>query len=232
MGIFLTISLFSQTLVFYKDGSPLPNNSEITINDVVFTTGIWAVMKSNVTLMNTSSSVVQAEFSQTVLVQPEAGVLEICFGGSYCQSTNDNYTLTGSVISGMPENEDIFKLLFHPEVGIYTRTKVRYDVYPHNNPHDKTSVTITYNYTDSGIDKLVHNENISIFKQNNQVYFRFHKDPPPTQLIIYNITGIEVGQYDIDSEIFVLPDNLSKGIYIYAVKEKGGVVYSGKYTQK
>ncbi|MCL2073077.1 MAG: hypothetical protein FWH18_04085 [Marinilabiliaceae bacterium] len=231
LGVFLNISLFAQSIVFYRNGQPLPNNAQVVITEVDEDEWGRATMESGVYVNNTTSSTLSIELVQTVLESPSSGEFEVCMGGSCFAPGLNDATYPGTLSPGI-EEVPLFHILFRPIVEDYTSAKVQYEIYPIDSPGDKSTVTIIYNYWKAGIDKITNNDNISIFKQNGQIFFRFDKISPNMQLFIYNIAGVEVGQYDIKSEIVAVQDNLSKGVYIYAVKEKGKVVHSGKYTNK
>ena len=223
-------SIFAQSFEFYRKGELLPNNAEITISELEYDE--WNEMyaiQSEVELKNTTDNSIYAYLQQTVHEFPTSGKLGVCFG--ICsQPTNDTITFSTDVPSG-----DLigFHLAFEQiEEGEYTSIKVQYDVYPENDESDKTTIIINYVYSESGICKRNLIENISVYDQNGKTCFEFDQLLPDTQLIIYNITGKEIGQYAINSKLFILPETLKKGIYIYAVKQKGKVISTGKYVQK
>jgi len=224
--------IYSQTFEFYRNGILVQNNETIEITDVEENAWGWLIMKSKVQLKNTTSNTVEASLSQTVLEHPAAGELEVCFGGNCYASTNANVTWPGTIAPGMPDNEDEFKMVFYPSEEIYTHIKVQYDVFVRNNPDDKTTIFLIFNYRPGNINIISQNDNLLIYNQNGQICFKFNNSSPKRQLTVYNITGTETGQYKADSELLVLPETVKKGVYLYSVKENGKVVSTGKYIHR
>ena len=224
-------SLLSQSFVFFHHEEELENNAvvEITKLDPEYLEIGMYYFESGIEIKNTKEETISAKMTQKILEYPtNPGELEFCFGMCYNgnKDAESNYDVPSGFLSG-------FHLSFgRMEEGKYTSIKVQYDVFPISNPEDKTTITIIYDYSESGISKLNQYENISVFNQNGKVCFDFNQIRSGMQLVIYNITGTEIGHYDIDSKLFMLPETLKKGIYIYAIKEKGKVNHSGKYVQK
>jgi len=228
-----TGSLFAQSFVFIKDGERLPNNTEITVTEVKIDEdwGGSPVIKAGVFLENLTDNTIPAILAQIVIESDKIGTLEVCFYNCFMPTIEDA-EWSVLVAPGLYDTEDKFKINYYPEEGEYTSVKVKYEIYPESDTDDKTSVIINFVYSESGICKTNLNETISVYDQNGKTCFQFNQLLPNTQLVIYNITGKEIGQYEINSRMFVLPEILRKGIYIYAVKEKGRVIYTGKYIQK
>ena len=226
-------SLFAQSFAFFRHDVQLENNAEITATEFDPEGIEWGsyIIQSEVELKNLTTDEIATTLTQTVLEQPTApGKLEVCFGGSCRMPTNEDVTFYGNVESGFHGG---FHFAFRDlTLGEYTRIKVQYDVYPTDDPDDKTTLIIIYDYSEVGIKELSRNDNVFVYSQNGRINFKFNKFSSDMQLVMYNITGREIGTYNINSEKFVLPETLSKGIYIYSLKEKGKVTCSGKYVQK
>jgi len=209
----------------------LPNNKEITVTKTGYNDWGMFTMESDIYVKNLTTSTIEAFLSQTVLVKPSAGEFEVCWGGSCFKRNTDDIIYEGIFEQGYQMPPD-FHIAFYPEEENYTIGKVKYELYPKNNPDDKSAITINFVYSEVGIEKLTQNDNVIIYRQNDKTYFAFNHVHPQMQLVIYNITGMETGRYNINSKIFSLPEIMSKGIYIYSVKTPEKVIYSGKYIQK
>jgi hypothetical protein len=230
-------SLYAQSFAFFKDGEQLENNAQIIITEfdsepIEGENFVYISMESGLELKNLTETSIFTCFHQLVLEQPTGpGELTVCFGDNCNPPTNEEVTFQSDLEPGFDENFHLSYAALLPE-GEYTRIKVQYDVFPRADPDDKATVIIIYDYSEVGIKELSRNDNVLVYERNGQTVFKFNKMSPDTQLVIYNITGREIGQYKLNSEKFVLPKPLAKGIYIYSVKEKGKVTCTGKYVQK
>ena len=229
-------SLMAQSFAFFQHGNQLENNAVITITEYD-TQNMeeygWLDMEADVELKNLTENTLFSCFAQTVLEGPIGeGKLAVCCLGNCYPPSNDDEVHEGNA---EPGDHFGFHLSFGGQVeeGEDERVKVQYDIYPKANPNDKTTVIIIYEYSATGgIKELSRNDNVLVFSQNGKITFKFNQISPDMQLVIYNITGREIGQYYVNSEKFILPETLSNGIYIYTLKEKGKVSYTGKYVQK
>jgi len=181
------IALPPPAFTFFNNENPFPNNEEITITDVEYEGGLL-LMKSEIFLNNITSNNIPASLTQIVLEPPSAGTLEVCFGGTCFAPTNGNETWQGTITPGLHNDPNEFKLIFYPAEGTSSSVKVKYEIYPHNNPGDKTTVTINYVYiapeytitatagdngtiTPSGNQTINHGDNIEFTIEPNSGYY-------------------------------------------------------------
>ncbi|MDR2927127.1 MAG: T9SS type A sorting domain-containing protein [Cytophagaceae bacterium] len=221
-----TGSLFAQSVVFLQNGEQLANNAEITVTEAA-NDPIWGLsIESGLRLNNTTSSQLPVTITQTVIEPPTSGSLSVCCSGNCYAPSVENWTNQGTAPAGL-DNGSHFMFIFLEE-GTYTSCKVKYEVY--SSSSDKSTVTVNYQYGGAGIGN-VNNSGVSVYNLNGQTCFKLNRLSANTQLVVYNITGQVVGQYTPNAETFVLPVTLTNGIYIYALKENGKIISSGKYVK-
>jgi hypothetical protein len=221
--VLFAASASAQTFAFYSGDTPLENNTEFTVSKTSLDEYGGLVIESGLSLKNLTNTEVQARATQTVLIAPpseEYGVLSFCF--ERCIEGNVNQTQTRWIDPDFLMVPPEFHLCYFPFEENYTTLQVRYEVFPMSNIQDRTSVTVTYEFnknSQSGLHSPDLTNTISAFQEGNQVKFKYLFDSEAIQLEVYNVIGHQVAHHPLDSKgVFTLPEELTKGIYIYTVK--------------
>jgi hypothetical protein len=220
----LVLSTKAQTFAFYKGDAPLENNAEFTVSKTSLDEFGGLVIESGLSLKNLTHTEVNARATQTVLTTPrpsdEDGILNFCF--DRCQEGNADQTQTRLIDPDFLMVPPEFHLCYFPFGENYTTVQVRYEVFPMSNIQDRTSVTVTYNFnqdSQTGLNSPKLTNTISAFQEGNQVKFKYGFDSEAIQLEVYDVVGHKVAHYPLDSKwVFILPEELTKGIYIYTVR--------------
>ena len=232
----------AQSFMFYKGDQPLEDNAEITVSNyqIFLEDNDYTILslESDLSLKNIAGNNVQATVSQTILEDPldgENGYLSFCF--YTCVTGNSNRTLNGEIqansfITGYHVN-------FYVYEGIYNRIKVQYDVFPTNDlsKTDKKTVTVTYLYDENSTNQLNKPDikpGLTIYQEGDYVKFNYAFDSNALQLEIYNPTGQKIAQHFLTSGYgnFLLPENLTKGIYICVIKNEKQTITAQKFIIK
>ena len=243
---FSVTSMFSQSIVFFQNDTQLENDAEITITEVTKENygteeapSWFLTMESELHLKNLTSQNINTEMRQIVLNPPSAGLLSFCFG--LCTDTNEDLILPANpadplnhIIITANSFYNSLHLCFIPELDMFTTAKVKYSVYDRFNPDDVYSVTINYNYTsNSGIDDMLTDKGFSVFQNGNNTVFKYMSGNANMNLTVYNITGQIVSKHLLpNSGDFILPEQLTKGLYIYSITEGNKQVFSQKFIIK
>jgi len=239
----LVMSARAQSFMFYSGDQPLDDNAEITVSDyqVFMTNGDNTIlsMESGLQLKNITESDVQATVTQTILEGPTDGVngyLSFCFMS--CYTGNSDRTLNGSIGAGSfaPGYHDNFYVY----QGIYNRIKVQYTVYLTGDASqtDKKTVTVTYVYDENSITRLNTPEvkpELTVFQEGNRMEFSGSFASNTCQLEIYAMTGQKIAQHLLTSaanETFILPEKLTKGVYLCVIKQDKQTIISKKFIVK
>jgi hypothetical protein len=230
----LAFSAKAQTFAFFRGDAPLANNTEFTVSKTSIDEFGGLVIESGLSLKNLSALTVEARAVQTTLIIPpneSYGVLNFCF--ERCQEGNGNQAQTRNINPNFLMVPPEFHLCFFPFE--YTIAKVKYEVFPTNNPADRVSVTVTYDYNANsvGITDILDSKNtIKASQEGNYIQFSYSFDSR-VQLEIYDLIGRKVAHYLLPSEgPFVLPEKLPKGIYIYTVKTSNKPLITRKILVK
>ena len=238
----LTTSAKSQSFMFYRGDQPLEDNAEFTVSDyeVYFATEDATVLslESYLHLKNVTDKNVQATVTQTVLESPlnsEKGYLSFCFYD--CFTGNVNRTMSG-VLSANSINPG-YHANFYVYEGTYNRIKVKYEVYLTGDigKTDKKTVTVTYVYDKNSQTQVIKpniNPVFNVFREGNRMIFNYSIDSNACRLEIYNLSGQKIAQHALMSgtRTFVLPEKLTKGIYICLLKDEKKTVATQKIIVK
>ena len=234
----LTATANAQSFMFYRGDQPLDDNAEFTVSDyeVSFVSADDVTvlsMESGLRLKNVTNKNVSATVTQTILEGPsdtKNGYLSFCF--FECTTGNSNKTMSGT----MPANS--FSVGYHSNFyvyqGNYNRIKVKYEVYLIGNSADKKTVTVTYAYNENSMNQLNKpdiNPTFNVFQEESQMKFKYSLDSNTCQLEIYNLTGQKIAQHSLASGTgtFSLPEKLTKGIYLFVVKNEKQTLATKKF---
>ncbi|KAA6302238.1 MAG: hypothetical protein EZS26_001598 [Candidatus Ordinivivax streblomastigis] len=246
LGGFLLLAsqTFAQTFAFFRDGAQLANNTEITITNVV--PGILdgeLVLEARLELKNMTDDYVDAKMIQTILSEfrAPAGFISFCLDGCTTVKTTELLDETKRIRQQFRSFEPYqllvspaFKLEFDVEEGGYTGATARYEIFPEDNVNDKTTITVTYDYTENSTGlSPVNSANQTLVRQNESgVEFIYSFDSGNHRLEVYNLLGQKVAQHNLDthSSTFILPEKLVKGVYLYSIKEGNRIVTAQKFS--
>jgi hypothetical protein len=229
-------SAFAQSFVFYQGDTPLANGAEITVSKLDLDEfGESWVMESGLSLKNTAEYSLPARVDQIVLIPPGfgAGFLSFCF--DQCQSVNANVSQEGRIAANTLVVPPFFHLSFFIVEEAYTLLKVKYEVVNLEDINDKAAVTITYDYNENstGLIGVDSEKNINVFQDGNKMKFNYSFDTDNIQLEIYNVLGEKAAQHRLSSEgLFTLPEELTKGIYIYTITNNNKILTARKFIVK
>ncbi|MDR0426990.1 MAG: T9SS type A sorting domain-containing protein [Dysgonamonadaceae bacterium] len=238
----LSVTTFAQSVVFYRGNAPLANNAEVTISKTTHDEFGALTIESGLSAKNTTDYTVPASLRRTILTSPseETGAfLSTCFGNCVYDDFKNSTFPPRPQDEMMEANALVESPQFHLSLilveGNYTVAKVKYEIYPTENPEDVSTVTITYDYNErSGLDNIKENRNDLIaFQEGNRLIFKYAFDEKNIRLEIFDIVGNTVGEYPLASDgLFTLPEALKPGIYIYTVKTNGKQLVTNKLIIK
>ena len=240
--LLLITSLKAQSFMFYRGDQPLEDNAEFTVSnyqvfmeDDDFT---LLSLESDLRLENIIGKTINTTVTQTILEGPldnEYGYLSFCF--YTCVTGNDNKSMNGEI------QANSFALGYHSNFYVYegkfNNIKVKYEVYSTNDisKTDKKTVTVTYVYDENSTNQL-NNPDIKpalyIFQEGDKVKINYAFNSNTYQLEIYNLIGEKIAQYFLTpgNGIFSLPEKLTKGIYLCAIKNEKQIVTVQKFIVK
>jgi hypothetical protein len=234
------LSLFSQSFAFYLNQTKLEDNAEITVNAVEYTnygsdsSPVWyALLESNLSLVNSSAMTINAVANQIVETTPTYGEISFCFGN--CVTTNANKTLETAIA---PTNTTALHLSFSAEKNFYTTTRVKYVVANKLDNSDKRTVTINYVYQEStGITPISGRVNKFFTSQyGRNIVGNYQFDSAGGKLVrIATLSGRVTEEFRLEniSGKFEIPVHFSSGIYLLTVSDdKAQTVLSRKILVK
>jgi hypothetical protein len=110
----------------------------------------------------------------------------------------------------------------------YNSVKVRYEVFPTydtSNKKDRKTVTVTYVYDKKSIIQFNSPDvksALNIFQEGSRVKFNYAFNSNACQLEIYNLIGQKITSHLLTSGFgtFLLPEKLTKGVYICIIKNE------------
>ncbi|MDR1610969.1 MAG: T9SS type A sorting domain-containing protein [Candidatus Symbiothrix sp.] len=246
-ALMFTFQTFAQTFAFLQNGRQLGNNAEITVTKAVPSElDGELVLESDLALKNLTDNFIEVtRMTQTVLTGPTfpAGTISFCFYECKYALTSNIDTYREVDVSGesaVRPNElwesPLFHLSFYVSENFYTGTQVKYEVYPLDNPNDKTAVTITYDYNENStaLSKITLPGKITTSQEGNNVRFTYSLDNNNAIIEVYNAVGNKMSQHRLQSAegTFVLPEKLTKGVYLYTVKQSNKVTTANKFIIK
>ncbi|MDR2628220.1 MAG: T9SS type A sorting domain-containing protein [Dysgonamonadaceae bacterium] len=240
---------FAQTFAFFHKGQQLENNAEITVTKALPSeSGVEGelVLESDLALKNLTDNYIDTtRMTQTVLTGPTfpAGTISFCFYECEYASTSDLDTYRKVDVYGIDAvrpNElwepPRFHLSFFVGENLYTSAKVRYEVFPPDNPNDKTTVTITYDYNprSAALSKISLPDKVAVSQEGDNVLFTYSLDSHPAILEVYNVIGNKLSQHPLKSAkgTLVLPGKLPQGIYLYTLKQGNHMTVARKFIVK
>lgn len=207
----LTTSLaYSQSLEFVYQGKALENDAKVTVTDY---DEDLAEMHFKALVRNKTGNDVEVIIVKEVVELPEGSSNNFCAGGRcYPDETMKSKVFA---IAGNSENDS-----FH---GVFIPTEASTAIIKYTakvkgglgfNSGDEVSVTVTYQYTPSGIEEIGYTE-LSI-TQNNDGLQIFYQNSEDTQLQVVDLLGRVKGSYKLskNSNQLTLDLNDKKGIYL------------------
>jgi hypothetical protein len=234
-GLFmLSITSFAQSLVFYRDNVPLANNTEFTASQTSFDEFEALTIESGLRVKNLTNETIAASLRRTLTAPPSAesgAILNSCFGSCVANNMLFPPPQTGVVEAGVFTDPAYLHLSLLLVEKKYTQAVVTYEIYPTDRPDDVSTVTVTYDYNkQSGLDEIKQHEgDIIAFQEGGRLSFKYFFTEKNLRLEVFNIVGNKVGEYQLNSEgIFILPEKLRQGIYIYTVKTNNKRLISKK----
>jgi hypothetical protein len=253
--LLLASSIGAQSFAFFQGDTQLEDNAEITASKISIDDGDGQIptiegmvfLESGLRLKNISDNSISVAVSQTVITYPpmnEDGdylaFLGFCFGT--CNTGNNNKTKpTASdapIILDANSFETGLHVLLYVYEGVYTSVKAKYEVFSPTDlsKTDKKTVFVTYNYNENstGLNDLHQEQKITALQNGTHVNFNYAFDAKNAQLEIYSITGQKIAQHYLPSGkgSFTLPEQLSKGIYVYTVKSEKEILAVQKIIVK
>jgi hypothetical protein len=242
-ALLFSFQTFAQTFAFLHKGKQLENNAEITVIKAT-PTGLEGelVLESELGMKNLTDNYVDTRMTQTVLTGPTfpAGTISFCFFECMYVMTSSTDTYRESEVSGQEAvkpyevwEDPRFHLSFYVSKNLYTGTKIKYEIYPIDNPDDKTTVFITYTYNENStaLSNINRQNKISVSQEGNDVRFTYSLGRNNSLIEIYNIIGNRVSQHRLESDkgTFVVQEKLPEGIYIYTVKQGNKIIIANKF---
>ncbi|MDR1919647.1 MAG: hypothetical protein LBQ65_08395 [Tannerellaceae bacterium] len=232
LGLFAT-SAFAQSFAFFKDSVPLPDNAEIEITDIVLDeiTGDL-LMESGLSVKNLSNAEIEATMIQSVITPPAAGEISFCF--FTCLNGNVDRTQTASLkpnsfYTGL-------HLYFYAKQDSFTTATVKYEIFNKQSSRDKASVSIRYHYTKNSTGTTYParlEDELRIYQQGKIISLEYPAEYKDSQLEIYKLSGQRMGAYRLTpTDRFILPVELSKGVYVFTLTRKNIGVSSHKLIIK
>jgi hypothetical protein len=245
--VYMTMSMFAvqtfaQTFAFLQNEKQLDNNAEITVTKA-FPSELDGelVLESELGLKNLTDNDVSARMTQTVLtgVTIPAGNISFCFYNCVYTQTSSGNTYReqdGEVGPNEIWISPQFHLSFYVSENLYTSTKVKYEIFPLDNTDDKTTVTIIYVYNEksTALSHINRQNKIITSQESNNVMFTYSFDRNNTLIEVYSAIGNRIAQHYLKSAkgVFVLPEKLPEGIYIYSIKQDNKIIVANKFIVK
>ncbi len=213
----LTTSLaYSQSLEFVFQGKALENDAKVTVTDYDEDS---AEMEFAAIVKNKTDNKVEVIIEKEVIEIPAGSENTFCAGdGCYPNGTMKSNPFT---ISANSENNS-FHAAFSPKEA--STATIKYTAKVKGmlgfNSGDEVSVTVTYQYTPSGIEEIGYTE-LSI-TQNSTGLQIFYQNSEDTQLQIIDLLGKVKGSYKLskNSNQLTLDLNDRKGIYLLVFTNK------------
>ncbi len=210
----LTTSLvYSQSLEFVYEGKVLKNNAKITVTEY---DEDFAEMQFKAIVRNKTGNKVEVFIQKEIIELPAGSSNTFCAGGN-CYPDE---TMKSKYYTILPNSkDDSFHGAFSPveaskAIIKYTAIVVGFDF------SDKVSVTVTYQYSPSGIEEIGYTE-LSIL-QNSRGLQIDYQNSEDTQLEIIDLLGRVKGNYNLPKNSHQLTINLNakKGIYLLVFTNK------------
>jgi hypothetical protein len=226
----------AQSLVFYRNNVQLANNAEFTASETSFDEFETLTIESGLSVKNLTNETISASLRRRIITPPssESGAtLSTCFGS--CVANNSMFPPPQEKIveADALVESPVFHLNLLLVKNNYTQATVEYKIYPTDSPEDVSTVTVTYDYNQqSGLDETINSKNDIIASQDgNNLIFKYFFNEKNVLLELFNIVGNKIGEYPLNSDgVFILPEKLDKGIYIYTVKTNSKRLISKKIT--
>jgi hypothetical protein len=251
MLFLFTMQPFAQTFAFLQHGKQLENNAEISVTKAVPSGADIEdelVLESELALKNLTDNDLHACMTQTVLtgITFPAGIISFCFYecilvntssvNTYRETCTNPNEVGGIIRANAIWENPRFHLSFYVSENLYTNTRIKYEIYPLDNPNDKTTVTIAYTYDENStaLSDINLQNKITASQEGNKVMFDYSLDYSNALIEVYNTTGNKMAQHRLnpDKGTFILPERLPEGLYIYTVKRGNKVTVTNKFIIK
>ncbi|MDR2839667.1 MAG: T9SS type A sorting domain-containing protein [Paludibacter sp.] len=234
--LILSVSaIYAQSFAFFRGETQLPSGAEITVNAVT-TTPIPGELEipANLSAKNLTNSTLDVRMRQTITSHTGAGdnLINWCF--NVCSNvpiTTTTLDRTSSIAANSFEENFHTNLIVYP--GEFATVTARYDVFPQGSL-DSYSIIVHFVYNQDSpttVGNISTSDKFNMLQNDGTVSFIYAIDRNML-LEIFDLTGKKTAQYQLlsNERKFILPKRLTKGIYIYAVRNGNSTVTVRKFT--
>ena len=223
--------LFSQSLVYVRNGEVLENGSTIVVTEIS-DPDIYPIMDAHILVRNQTSAAISNATMTISLVEETSseGMIGFCgWGTTICQPVNYGYPLSRAITipAGGEVNPDVEAMGVNPaSISFKVEYKLTYG--------DNTQTIYVVFTSTAAISSHKKATPIIVLNNENGVSINYNfESTAGRQLSIHNIIGQKITEINLSNKSgsIQLPD-FTKGIYLYSVTENKQLLQSGKFIAK
>ena len=222
--------LFSQSLVYVRNGEILENGSTVVVTEVA-NPDVYPVMDAHILVRNQTSAAISFATMTISLVEETSseGMIGFCGWGGNCLPVDYGYPLSRTITipAGGEVNPDVEAMGVNPEsVSFKVEYKLTYG--------DNTQTIYVLFTSVAAISSHKKVTSIIVLNNENGVSINYNfESTAGRQLSIHNIIGQKIAEVNLvnKSGNIRLP-NITKGIYFYSLTENKQMLQSGKFIAK
>ena len=223
--------LFSQSLVYVRNGEVLENGSTIVVTEIS-DPDIYPIMDAHILVRNQTSAAISNATMTISLVEETSseGMIGFCgWGTTVCMPVNYGSPLsrTTTIPAGGEVNPDVEAMGVDPaSISFKVEYKLTYG--------DNTQTIYVVFTSVTAISSHKKATPIIVLNNENGVSINYNFETTTgRQLSIHNIIGQKITEINLSNKSgsIQLPD-FTKGIYLYSVTENKQLLQSGKFIAK
>ena len=219
----------TESLVFIRNGEIIPSGSTVYVKDVE-NPDFLPTMHPRISVKNQTEAVVNASLTITLLEDTDSdGSVGYCgWGTTTCAPImyGNPITRTTTIAANTEADPDLEIVFVNPESISF---KIEYKL-AYNGQTQTLTIVFTSDPTAS-IPSISDKNDILILNEGSNTSLKYNFAHSANRSVcLYNAVGTKITEFNLtnDSGQVLLP-SLSKGIYIYAIKESNRFIKSGKF---